>query len=494
MNMKFNICGKFILFFLIILSPTMWSQTLTRTNFISVMTPQFMGSGDATRLPVVFRATVQGLTPNTTYKYYNQAAVYNTDIGTSNPGAGNPILVDADSSKYTYTTSPSLTNSVNYNTFTADASGRYTGWFAFVYTSNARFTPGNYVLPTIVLGTGTTVLQRLALDDSIKVLAFSTSAGVNNGTGIYGISSAAPKDITALFDNTSGTGKPLAMTFFQNISVTIANTVGYYTDSVSGKNGRWGTIVPNNNSNGVRRIEQFSLLGTGSVNFNIDSDGSWPSANTINPTGGSATATALRIDANSAPLPVEISYFSYNVHKNSVLLTWQTVWEINNKGFKVERNESAGEWKEIGFLNGHGTVNNPNTYEYSDKSLSSGKYNYRIRQLDFNGNSECFNLAEAVYIGSAAEFSLSQNYPNPFNPVTKISYSLSSDAFVKMEIFDVTGKLVALAMNEQQGSGYKSLEFNGSNLSTGIYFYRLTAKGSNNEMYLNKIMKMTIIK
>ncbi len=240
MIMKFRLSAGIFLCFFIGLSYSLNAQTLTRSNFISVLTPQFMGSGDATRLPVVFRATVQALTPNTTYRYYNQAAVYNTDVGTTNPGAGNPVLIDADSSKYTYTTSPSLSNSANYNTFTTDGSGSYTGWFAFVYTSNARFTPGNYVLPTIVMGTGTTVLFRLALNDSIKVLSFSTSAGTNNGTGIYGISGAAPKNLIALYNNTSGTGKPLALTLIQNISVTIASTVGYYTDSVAAKNCRWG--------------------------------------------------------------------------------------------------------------------------------------------------------------------------------------------------------------------------------------------------------------
>jgi len=85
---------------------SVFSQTLIQSNFNSVMTPQFIGSGASTRLPYVFRATITGLQPSSKYRYYIQICRY-TDFGGSNSGAGNPILINGTSFKYT--SSPSFT-------------------------------------------------------------------------------------------------------------------------------------------------------------------------------------------------------------------------------------------------------------------------------------------------------------------------------------------------------------------------------------------------
>jgi len=70
-------------------------------------------------------------------------------------------------------------------------------------------------------------------------------------------------------------------------------------------------------------------------------------------------------------------------------------------------------------------------------------------------------------------FSLSQNYPNPFNPSTKISYSLKQQTNVKINIFDATGRTVAVINKGIQASGSHSIDFDATALSTGIYYYRL---------------------
>lgn len=466
------------------------AQNLTKTNFISELTPQFMGSG-STRLPIVFRATVQSLTPNTTYRYFNQAAIY-TDLGSTNPGAGNPMLIDGDSAIYKYTTSPGLTNSANFETFKTDAAGRYTGWFAFVYTTNARFTAGNYIIPSIVIGnTSGTTLFRYALNDSIKVLAFSTSAGVNNCTGIYGITGAVSKNLIGLFDNTSGTGRPLAMTYVENISAAVASSVQYYADSVAGRNGRWGSIIPNNNSNGIQRVEVFSVSTGNSLNFSTDADGNWLSANTVNPTGG--LTSPLRLDSASTPLPVEVSHFDYSALKNSVKLSWQTVWELNNSGFEVERSENGAVWNKTGFVKGNGTTNEPSAYSFTDLNLRTGKYYYRLKQIDYNGNFEYHNLAEAVNIGKPINSDVYQNYPNPFNPVTNISFALAEGSFVKLTVYDAAGREVKKLIDGNLPAGYNTLSFDASGIASGVYFYRLESAGTSGVKF-TKIMKMLVVK
>ena len=75
------------------------------------------------------------------------------------------------------------------------------------------------------------------------------------------------------------------------------------------------------------------------------------------------------------------------------------------------------------------------------------------------------------------EFSLSQNYPNPFNPSTKISYSIKTTGFVKLNIYNSAGELTAQLVNNKQEQGNYEVTFNAANLSSGIYFYTLETEG-----------------
>lgn len=70
-------------------------------------------------------------------------------------------------------------------------------------------------------------------------------------------------------------------------------------------------------------------------------------------------------------------------------------------------------------------------------------------------------------------FSLKQNYPNPFNPNTKINFSLPSQGFVKVTVFDVTGREIEKLVNEHLSAGTYNVDFNATGFSSGIYFYKL---------------------
>jgi len=73
------------------------------------------------------------------------------------------------------------------------------------------------------------------------------------------------------------------------------------------------------------------------------------------------------------------------------------------------------------------------------------------------------------------EFHLAQNYPNPFNPETTIEYEVPKTVFVRLEIFNMVGQKIITLVNEWQEPGRYSIDWNASQYSSGIYFYRLTA-------------------
>ncbi len=173
-------------------------------------------------------------------------------------------------------------------------------------------------------------------------------------------------------------------------------------------------------------------------------------------------------------LPVELESFASVVNNNNVTLNWSTSSEENNSAFEIERN-GAGEWLKIGSIAGHGSTNSPHSYSYSDRNLFMGKYNYRLKQVDFNGNYKYYNLANEVIIGIPNKFVLNQNYPNPFNPSTNINYQLPSAGFVSLKVFDISGKEVVSLVNQNQEPGFYTVKIDASNLSTGMYFYKLNA-------------------
>ncbi len=97
-------------------------------------------------------------------------------------------------------------------------------------------------------------------------------------------------------------------------------------------------------------------------------------------------------------------------------------------------------------------------------------------------------------ISSVADnFSLSQNYPNPFNPETKINFSIPSEGFVSLTVFNSLGKEVRQLVNEELKSGTYSLNFSGRDLNSGIYFYRINYYQKNSQL-LTQTKKLILIK
>ena len=203
-------------------------------------------------------------------------------------------------------------------------------------------------------------------------------------------------------------------------------------------------------------------------------------------------------------VPVELASFTATAQQNNVSLNWQTATETNNSGFEIERNEMSKvkdqtDWQVVGFVPGFGTTTEPKSYSFVDDNLSAGNYQYRLKQIDFDGSFEYFPNAFGieVEITSPTEFSLEQNYPNPFNPSTNIKYTISSRQFVTLKIFNSLGEEIETLVNEFQDAGVHSkLYILHSTLPSGVYFYQLKVgdpEAGSGQVFV-QTKKMTLIK
>ena len=171
-------------------------------------------------------------------------------------------------------------------------------------------------------------------------------------------------------------------------------------------------------------------------------------------------------------VPVELVSFSASIVAKTVTLSWSTATELNNYGFEIQRSSEGTEFYSVGFVNGYGTTTKQQNYSYSDKNVEDGKYWYRLKQVDYNGSYEYSGVVELEF-RTFDSYLLEQNYPNPFNPTTTIGFGVQEKSNVKITILNGIGEEVAVVLNKEIEAGYHAVEFNSSNLPSGVYFYQL---------------------
>ena len=96
-----------------------------------------------------------------------------------------------------------------------------------------------------------------------------------------------------------------------------------------------------------------------------------------------------------------------------------------------------------------------------------------MKQIDYNGNFEFFELENSIEIALPVKYEIGQNYPNPFNPKTKIAFELPERAMVTIKLYDMIGREVRTILKEERDGGYYVMDFDAGNLSSGVYFYRM---------------------
>ncbi|MBZ0200626.1 MAG: fibronectin type III domain-containing protein [Ignavibacteriaceae bacterium] len=205
----------------------------------------------------------------------------------------------------------------------------------------------------------------------------------------------------------------------------------------------------------------------------------------VNPT--ITVPVAMTIQA----IPVELTSFDAVGVRNDAVLSWETATETNNMGFKIEKKSESDNWIEAGWIQGKGTSTEKTKYSFTDKNLKPGKYEYRIKQIDFDGKFD-FSESVEVEVGKPNTFVLEQNYPNPFNPSTVIDFAVPEKSQVTITIFNSLGEVIETLVNELKDAGYYKLQFNGTNLASGTYFYQINATGVSGNF--TSVKKMLLIK
>jgi hypothetical protein len=165
-------------------------------------------------------------------------------------------------------------------------------------------------------------------------------------------------------------------------------------------------------------------------------------------------------------------------------------------------------WELIGFIPGHGNSHSPKHYSYTDNPDKSRDHLYRLKQIDVNGDFDYSKCVRVSFPSERQQIRLYQNYPNPFsagagsasagNPKTMIKYNIPANGrqyeegsrhtpesgirhqvSVSVKVYDITGREVATLVNKKHSPGEYKIEFDGSNLPSGIYFYTVeTPRGS----------------
>lgn len=292
----------FAIFLVVSTISNSWAQKPDNLGITGDKVPLYCGSsinGDSTRLPIFFKATLSGLNPGVNYKYYVTFIKISDTSNTNIVGYGNPIFVKS-SGNWRTTSTPDINTAGQHDTFSLSGP-MYTAWFGAYYDNNSRFTPGDYIYPMIVFQeVGTSDVFKKYISDSIKVLGFNPSSGSNNGTAIFGNSFAAAKNIIALYDNTTGVNtRPITVSYSESEGISNSNSSSWYSSKVNGVSGAWGSIIPNDLGNGIKRIENIDPITDFIVYANNETDAIWGTDSTINPRKG---FKPIHIKSDFAPL------------------------------------------------------------------------------------------------------------------------------------------------------------------------------------------------
>ncbi len=209
-------------------------------------------------------------------------------------------------------------------------------------------------------------------------------------------------------------------------------------------------------------------------------------------TGRELYAIGASTVAGDDVLPVELIGFEAHQDGATIRLAWQTASETNNAGFHVER-QSGDTWTHLGYVEGHGTTEAPQSYRFTDAALpfAADRLSYRLRQVDLDGTTT-YSSELTVEQEAPTRLKVHTPFPNPARGERiTLRYELPEgyrDAEVQVALYDVLGRLVAAPITRRQQAGRREARFRlPPHLRSGLYFVRLTAGSQTNTQRLTVV-------
>jgi hypothetical protein len=202
---------------------------------------------------------------------------------------------------------------------------------------------------------------------------------------------------------------------------------------------------------------------------------------------------------------------NYNVNAKKYLVSNDTLYFLSQQSYNIpfgfiEEIECTDTLIRFNggytYLNGM-SLNEPNRFLFSVANLSGIRiynthdntkfyYSTTINGTTINSTQFIYNPSSIEEKTNLRDFIVYQNYPNPFNPTTKINFTLSEKSDVTIKVYNTIGELVSTIVRNSFEAGYQSVDFNASGLTSGVYVYRIEAKGNSRTLVASK--KMLLLK
>lgn len=188
---------------------------------------------------------------------------------------------------------------------------------------------------------------------------------------------------------------------------------------------------------------------------------------------------------STVPIKIELLSFVVSIDGNEVHMTWETFDESKVKRYDVEKRSESGKYTVLFVVEPRNSAGNHQVYHYTDTWSERSVAYYRLRRINTNGS---ILLSDEIPVGSDVllNFTLGDSDPNPFGSITEVPYTLSEATHVTLRIYDLMGRVVSTLVDNRQTAGSYRAEFNGSDLSPGLYFCKIqTSSGAQTKkMYL----------
>ena len=181
-------------------------------------------------------------------------------------------------------------------------------------------------------------------------------------------------------------------------------------------------------------------------------------------------------DSDQNPLPVELASFTATRDAQAAVLSWRTASETNNAGFEVQhQTPDASGFREVGFVEGAGTTQEPQSYRFRADGLAPGTHRFRLRQVDVDGTA---TLTDPVTVTIEAErvLSLQATGPNPVRQSTQFAFTVQQSGPAEVTLYNVLGQRVRTLYTEETSAGQRhTVTVTTTDLPSGTYFVRLAA-------------------